>query len=155
MDDKGLTNQELEKLTKSILGEKFLGVYPCDSTPRIIDKQIFSVIFNMSKHNENGSHFISILKKNQTVFYFDSRGKKCDNVYILNFLKHISNKYSFNNFQMQNDSSIFCGVYCLGFLVACQKLNFQPKTYIDLFLFNDTLNDQIVTEFIVSHLSNK
>lgn len=60
MSDKGLTNQELEKLSVSILGENFLGVFPCDSIPQIRDEQIFSVIFNMSKHNENGTHFISI-----------------------------------------------------------------------------------------------
>ena len=31
----GLTNRQLEKLSKKLLGNQFLGVYPADSRPRI------------------------------------------------------------------------------------------------------------------------
>jgi len=148
----GLTNIELEKLSKTILGRNFLGVYPCDSFPEIKNRKSFSLIFNMSKHNERGSHFVSVLKINQNVFYFDSYGKKCSNNFILLFLKSLSDTYFFNSFEIQPYSSIFCGVYSLGFLVSSQKFNLPVESFLSLFYLKDNINDQIVTDFIVNIL---
>ena len=148
----GLSNIELEKLAQQMLGKNFIGVYPCDSTPKNINKKIFSVIFNLSKHDENGTHFVAILKKNNDIFYFDSFGKNCYNEFILKFINSLSNTYYFNNFQIQNQSSIFCGIFCLGFLLACQKLNYKPEEYLNMFYLKKKCNDDIVTRFIVSSL---
>ena len=44
----GLTNKELETYGKKFLGKSFLGVYPCDSHPRDLNKlknKSFSFIF--------------------------------------------------------------------------------------------------------------
>lgn len=148
----GLSNIELEKLAQQVLGKQFLGVYPCDSTPKNSHKKSFSVIFNLSKHDENGTHFVAILKKNNSIFYFDSFGKNCDNEFILNFINSLSDNYYFNNFQIQTQTSIFCGIFCLGFLLSCQKLNYKPEEYLNMFYFKKEKNDNIVTQFIVSSL---
>ena len=151
-DKSGLTNEDLEKMSKKILGNNFLGVFPCDSTPETSRKKNFSVIFNLSKHNENGTHFVAILKTKKSLIYFDSYGKICDNKYILYFLKKHSSVYTFNNFQIQSSTSFFCGIYCLGFLLACQKLNFSLETFLNYFSTNKNCNDILITNFIVSQL---
>jgi hypothetical protein len=155
----GLTNNELEKMSKKILGETFLGVYPSNVKPGITKYNNFStkynnfsLIFNLSKHNEKGTHFVAVVIKNKTVFYFDSYGKPCENENILNFLNQLSPVYFYNKFSIQADNSIFCGIFCLGFLLSCQKLNLTPEKFINLFTYKSTENDQIATNFIVRNL---
>lgn len=150
----GLTNIELEKIAKKILGKNFLGVYPCDAFPKINKNKInnFSIIFNLSKHNEGGSHFVSILKIEENLFYFDSFGKKCDNKFVMIFLKSISDTYFFNGFEIQHPSSMFCGVYSLGFLISSQKFNIPIESFLNLFYFKNVINDQIIIDFIVKVL---
>jgi len=148
----GLTNNELEKMSKKILGETFLGVYPSNAKPEIPKYSDFSIIFNLSKHNEKGTHFVTVLKKKKSVFYFDSYGKPCENKNILIFLNQLSQFYYYNKFSIQADNSIFCGIFCLGFLLSTQKLNLTPEKYINLFSHKSNENDTIVTNFIVKNL---
>lgn len=72
----GLTNYQLEKLSKQKLGQKFIGVYPCDAEPKQRkNKTKFSLIFNLAKHNEKGTHYVAVYIKPKEILYFDSYGK--------------------------------------------------------------------------------
>ena len=146
----GLTNGYLNEIGRKILGKHFLGSFPCDMTPKANNKTNFSLIFNLSKHNEKGTHFVSIFANNKVLYYFDPLGNTCKNKDILKFIeKNKKTRKLRTRFpKIQSDDSIFCGFYCIGFLLA-MTTNITPKQFFILFdCGNLKNNDDIVIKFI-------
>lgn len=144
----GLTNLYVEKLGKYICGRIFLGVYPCDALPSINKLKTFSIIFNLSKHDEEGTHFVSFVFKNNTLFYFDSLGAKLSNINLVKFVKKISPKRFIQlDTRIQDNTSNFCGFFCLSFIAAF-KNNISLKNFFNIFSKNLKLNDDIVIRFL-------
>ena len=146
------TNGYIEKTGCQIL-KKFIGCFPLDLQP-LTKKSNFSIIFNLSKHDEKGSHFIAIYKNKKQIIYFDSFGQPPKKPLILRFLKkHGKNhKFSYNKIKIQDDASSFCGIFCLSFLAA-QENEINLQKYI--LQFNQTNlfeNDQISTNLLKSFI---
>jgi hypothetical protein len=150
---RGLTNKYLENLSRKLLGSKFLGVYPCDVHPKT-QKTCFSIIFNTAKEGTSGEHFVCLDVREKIIFYFDSFGEAPKNKFIKKFLFNIKEKkiIFWNRVQIQDDSSNFCGFYCLAFLMSMKnKIHFDR--FINLFsIKNKKENDQTVVKFIVSKI---
>lgn len=148
----GLTNKYVEDFGKKHCNN-FLGVFPCNIHPKL-DKNMsnFSIIFNESKHDESGSHFVAIYSDKDIVYYFDSLGLKCENEYILKFVKTFNKSFIQNKQQIQSYNSIFCGYFCLAFIIFMfQEKNFSCiKQFYNLFSEkNLKLNDKIVAELLI------
>ena len=147
----GLRNFEVEKYGKHIIGNNFLGVYPCDVEPKkFIDKKYASVIFNLSKHNEKGSHFIAVFKNKKNVYYFDPLGNSCTNKYINNFLLKCTNNIIHNSKVVQSTSSMFCGIFCLAFLNICQVKQESFPKFLNKFKPDLYKNDKIALHLVLS-----
>ena len=58
----------MDKISRS-----FQGTYSIDNIPTIKNND-FSIIINLSKQNEKGSHFVAIFNKQNKIIYFDSFG---------------------------------------------------------------------------------
>jgi hypothetical protein len=146
----GLTNRQLEKLARKCLGYKFIGVYPADAEPKISNKKTnISIIFNLSNHDEPGSHYIAIHIKPKEIIYFDSYGKKLTNKYIKKYLKHFKKPILYHTKKIQHKESIFCGLFSLAYLHAVQNLKLPISTFYNFFQYPATmLNDTIVTCFL-------
>ncbi len=141
----GITNKDLEKLCYMFFKKDFLGVFPCDVLPTS-KKCNISVIFNLSKHNEAGTHFIAIIKNQKKTIFFDSYGKSCNNESILKYLKQLNLPVEYNKSQIQADTSSLCGYFCFYFLYNCFLKNKSLPFLIQKFtknknhlLKNDTL----------------
>lgn len=150
----GLTNNQLEKISKKYLGKNFLGVYPCDAIPKIKKiKQNMCMIFNLSKHNEPGSHYVAIIFTAGCIYYFDSYGKILNNPYIKYFLKNLTRKTFYHTAKIQPTNSIFCGFYCLAYLIFVSKhytSSFKP--FFNMFnIPPNKTNDRIVTQYILKN----
>ena len=65
-----ITNGYIEKTGFNIF-KKFLGCFPADFQP-VTRKKTFSIVFNFSKHNEKGTHFVAIFTEKKKLIYFDS-----------------------------------------------------------------------------------
>ena len=147
----GLTNGYLEEVGKKLLGEKFLGSFPSDMQPKIRNRSKFYIIFNLSRVDEMGTHFIAIFANKNNLFYFDPLGNKCYKKDILTFItKYSKNRKVRKKFpKIQSNNSIFCGFYCLAFLLS-MKLDLPLKSFFKLFNINSKLtsNDEIVINFI-------
>ena len=126
------TNGYIEKTGKKVL-KNFLGCFPADLPPKT-KKSNFSVIFNLSKHNEEGSHYVAIYSTTKKIIYFDSFGQPIKNnlikIFVKKYLKR--KKFLFNKVKIQDDQSSFCGIFCLSFL-ACQEKNISLQKYVNLF----------------------
>jgi len=146
----GLTNNQLEKLAKKKLGKSFLGVYPCDAKPKNIkNRSNISLIFNLSKHNEKGTHYIAVYIKSKEILYFDSYGKKLTNKYIKSRLKKLNKPILYQTKKIQHKDSIFCGFYCLAYLHSVQNLQLPIRLFYKMFQYPPSLtNDKIVTTFL-------
>ena len=156
MNTTGISNYTLEKYCKKILTKNnFLGVYPCDSYPlKFLMLENASMIFNLSPHYDSGSHFVSILKKSNLIYYFDSFGKKLTNTDIKTFLKKGKFQIKINNVKIQDFNSHFCGLYCLAFLIYSQRNN-KPFTFVKIFDKNNLKNnDKIVVQYILNEIKH-
>ena len=151
----GMTNKELENLAYFFFDNHFLGVYPCDVIPNTKFKK-FSVIFNLSKHNESGSHFISVIGNVKNIIYFDSFGEPCDNPHVLKFMKSFNKPIQMNNKQIQSTRSNFCGLYCLYFLIRCFQKKDTLKNFTRKFRSSKLIeNDNLLTKLILREIKNK
>jgi hypothetical protein len=151
----GLTNKYVENLSKIFLGDSFLGVYPIDVIPHT-KKKTFSVIFNLSKHYEPGSHFIAIIKRYNEIIYFDSFGKKCNDLGLLKFMKKFRVKITFNTKQLQHEDSNFCGYYCFYFIYFCSYNNKTLRQLIAKFsLIELKQNDHMLISYIVKDIKSQ
>ena len=151
--EEGLTGKHLEEFGQKHC-KNFLGVFSCDLYPDISKRKIFSVIFNESKHDEKGTHFVCLYAKTNVVYYFDSLGLKCENEYILKFINSTRRRVIEVGKQIQSFDSIFCGYFSISFIMyMCNNLPY--KKYVNLFCdANLKLNDKIVVELIIE-LINK
>lgn len=152
----GMSNFDLEQLGKKCL-LNFKGVYPSDSFPIIKkkDELFFSVIFNLSPHNEDGSHFIAVVKKQNNFYYFDSFGDPCNVISLKNNLSNITSKIIYSAKQIQDSKSIYCSLFCLAFILHVQK-NVSNNIISFLKLFDNELkmNDRIVKNIVIKEILN-
>ena len=118
-------------------------------------KKNCTFIINLSKTSEKGTHLIAVqIKKSRgvKVFYFDSFGLPCYNKDILNFIHNISNKYSYNNLQIQHPNSDYCGVYCLGFVMHQDDTNKNYKDFLKMFNSDNLFsNDKKIVSYITNN----
>jgi formate-dependent nitrite reductase membrane component NrfD len=150
----GLTNAYVEKTGKIILGDIFLGTFPCDFHPKTNNKKTFCLVFNLSKHNTTGSHFVAIFASQSELIYFDPFGNNLNNKFIRKFIEKIKKNRHFVSSKkcIQSCSSIFCGFYCLGFLLS-QKKKIPIKNYLSIFgNKNLEINDKIIIDFIQNYI---
>lgn len=151
----GLTNGDLEKIGKKCL-YNFAGVYPSDVMPSFnrIQKTFFSVIFNLSPHNESGSHFIAIIKTRYRIYFFDSLGKR--NKYrssISNFISYFNKPIIYCVKKIQPVNSISCSLYCLAFILHMQKANHYPNTFYNMFPCSNKKNDFVIHDYIIKEIN--
>ena len=80
----------------------FLGVFSCDKIPRsLCNKRKFSVIVNLSKFNQKGTHWVAIFRDQSKLIYYDAVGLPLINKDITRFLKSFDQEYTFNTFESQ------------------------------------------------------
>lgn len=112
----GLTNFEIERyMHKHALN--FRGVYSSNNIDRslISRRNNFSIICNMSKRSERGSHFVCIVVQPACVTYIDSFGLPCTSLHIRKFLREVNRPILFNCRTIQSLTSSYCGFYCILF----------------------------------------
>ena len=88
----------------------FRGTFSIDKIPTFKDEQ-FSIIVNLSKENEKGTHFIGISSSRNTIIYFDSFGIEHINLTLEKYLKKYSKKIIHSNIQLQHIFSSHCGFF--------------------------------------------
>lgn len=101
----------------------FKGTFASDNIPNKLrnNKKRFSIICNLSNHNEPGTHFIAIIKLKKKIYYIDPLGFECFEQNILHFLKSFNIKIYHNNKAIQGDDSNLCGYYCIFFIILFDK----------------------------------
>ena len=93
MGDGGISNIYIDSLMEKI-SSSFRGTFSIDKIP-MFKEENFSIIVNLSKENEKGTHFIGISLLKNVIIYFDSYGVEAINSTIDKYLKKYRKKNSF------------------------------------------------------------
>lgn len=154
-DESGLSNFELEQIGKKCL-VNFKGVYPSDSFPQIQkNEEYFSIIFNLSPHNEPGTHFIAVVRKKNILYYFDSFGEPCNEKNLKKNLAKQTSSITYNSKKLQQDKSLFCSFFCLAFILHIQKNNSTSMlSFLNNFPCKISQNDLFIKKYVKKEISN-
>ena len=101
-----------------------------------------SLIYNLHNSNQNGSHWCSITRRNNTIFIFDSFGigEIPSEIYkIYKDFRIITNIY-----QIQHISSILCGLYSILFILYNVKNKNNFIDFLTLFNKSDFLKNELI-----------
>ena len=148
----GLTNKYIENLVHILdISNSFKGAFSSDNIPLFSDYNV-SLICNLSKSNEKGSHFVAIYIKSDRIFYFDPLGLQCVVKEICDYLKIYNKRIIHSLRAIQHPMSFHCGYFCTGFILAMSK-KYSLIQFQNLFTPTKLLeNDKIICDFIISSL---
>lgn len=72
-------------------------------------------IMNLDDNSNSGTHWVSWIKNNNKVIYFDSFGNLKPPIEFIKYIGSINNIfYNYNNYQKYN--TVICGHLCIQFL---------------------------------------
>ena len=141
MGEGGISNIYIDTLMEKI-SSSFRGTFSIDKIPMFKEEK-FSIIVNLSKENEKGTHFIGISVSKNVVVYFDSYGLETIDLTIEKYLKKYRKKILHSNVQLQHVFSSHCGYFCISFIL-CLENNIPLHKFLKMFHEKDFyLNDYI------------
>ena len=139
--------QSSEIRQKFMKDKTFIGCFPFDKLPAFPEKLPAKLVINTGASSTEGEHWVALLLKPKSCFYFDSFGIPILNHEIHKFLQKKYKKVTFSTLCVQDYRSNKCGEFCIIFL---KNVN-SKKTYL-LFLkrFSDInllINDKLLEYF--------
>ena len=118
----------------------FSGVYSKDQIPLIKNNK--SLVFNLQNSDQKGSHWVSLARKNDDIFIFDSFdiGDFPNNLY------KIYENYNIitNIYRIQDINSNLCGLFSV--LFCLYKVDSKNKfiSFLNLFNSNNFLKNELI-----------
>ena len=120
--------------------KSYLNTFSKDEIPLIENNK--SLIFNLQNSDQAGSHWLSISRKNNNIFIFDSFGI----AYIPKNIYEIYKNFNIitNIYRIQDINSNLCGLFCV--LFCLYKVNSKNKfiEFLNLFTVNDYIENELV-----------
>ena len=150
MEENGISNVYIDKLMEKI-SISFNGTFSIDNIP-VFNDDVFSIIINLSKQNEIGTHFIAVYVLENKIIYFDSFGNQLNNSSLKRYLKKYKKPIILSKIQIQNLLSSHCGFFCIAFILCIENGitldNFFKKFYRKKLHLNDYICNKIINIFI-------
>ena len=115
----GHSNIFLESLLQAFpIGEAKTYVLSSDELGSVDRTQNFFIICNLSKRGEEGTHFVSIIKKDQTLYFLDPLARY---IFLNGDIPLFIQSFAECDLQklrtpVQSEASHFCGLFALFFL---------------------------------------
>jgi len=131
----------------------FIGCFASDKIPQEVRKYPCSMVVNLEKSSQNGSHWIAFFIENQEkILIFDSLLLPEPPISIKNFISKFPNRV-INNVPLQNPLFPTCGQHCITFIYFISS-GFSYKKFLSL-LLNHSNPDEFVFSFIIKMIKNK
>ena len=150
MEENGISNVYIDKLMEKI-SISFNGTFSIDNIP-VFNDDVFSIIINLSKQNEIGTHFIAVYVLENKIIYFDSFGNQLNNSSLKRYLKKYKKPIILSKIQIQNLLSSHCGFFCIAFILCIENGitldDFLENFYRRKLHSNDYIGVKIIKIFI-------
>lgn len=152
------TNISLNKLLKTLLKQKFLGVFPIHYGLRKIKNMKIrqSLLINSGcvDKMENG-HFFAVIKTGKSkLLVFDSL---CNEETVKNLLNPVLNRFQkvqINKEKVQSDESNYCGIFASAFVLTYYKKRKFPD-FFEMLEYNNLINnDHIISDYLTKLVKN-
>ena len=110
-----LTNFEIQKYYKN--EPRFNGVFSRNNLFKKIKDGAY--IINLDEYKDVGTHWIALFCRKNKIVYVDSFGVEHIPEEIKEFIKEFpgNKNMKVNIFRLQEDNSVMCGYFCIGFIV--------------------------------------
>ena len=145
-----MDNLQLKSLLNKYI-TTYKGSYFKDNIPSNLGGS-FAIILNLSLTKQPGTHWVSIVRHSDVLYYFDSLGNDpMFDKYLSTFLSHQNVRFFFNLEQLQSSNSTVCGVYCAIFLALVKDLN-SYKDFLSLFSNDLNRNDANICKLFEHYL---
>jgi hypothetical protein len=156
--EEGLSNLYIMSVLKDCRLQHFKGVFSCNNIPdEIAMLRHFSIICNLEKEGELGSHFITIVATPVCLLYIDSLGMSCANSHLNQFMTLTKRRVHSLDLAMQHPTSPFCGFYAILMVLFYDLKN--PPTTVQFHRHDLLTNDQqcisYVQQLIKYHINKK
>lgn len=79
MGNKTTFSNDLYNVAKSLLGNKFQGIFTADKLPLLTKTQPYAIV-NLDSSWEEGSHWIALAKSGKKVIFYDSFGRPAKSI---------------------------------------------------------------------------
>jgi hypothetical protein len=145
-----MDNLQLKSLLNKYI-TTYKGSYFKDNIPSKLGDS-YAIILNLSLTKQPGTHWVSIVKCSNVLYYFDSLGNDpMLDKYLSKFLTSQNVPFFYNLKQIQSSESTVCGIYCAVFLALVKDL-VSYKEYLTLFSNNLIRNDAIICKLFENNL---
>ena len=125
LTNKTTNNEQIDKFCNKYLKDDYIGCYPADYkiNDNILKYKKY-VIYNLSKSNEAGTHWVSVIfdYNNKTIIFYDSYGRNNKNIFY--HLQKMYKKYKILNSEKDAEQTLLetnCGARSCSFLI-CHKI---------------------------------
>ena len=158
MSEFGVSSTYLAELSLHCL-KKQPEIIPCDVFLKESELAVNKCfIINSQTSDLPGSHFLAVLIKEEEVIYFDSLAFPILNAYIKTKLETVNKPIKHCIEAIQGANSVFCGLYCLSFLIVCQRKRRTFVDFLSMFSYEDPprcfiKNEEVCASIIKSSLT--
>lgn len=143
----GVTNKYIDSVLEDT-SNLYMGCFSANNIPtKLLTKNEFSVICNLSSKEEIGTHFVCIIRTPDKLMYLDPYGLPCFIDSITTFLARFSKPVFYNSIQIQSLNSNFCGIYCILFVLA-----YENNVLFDLRFANDLIHNEQLCISMIEHI---
>jgi hypothetical protein len=109
---------------------RYKGCYSANNLPTsLLRENRFSLVCNLAKTKEVGTHFVCIVCEDEYILYVDSYGLPCWTDSIFQFMQGFNKPILHNARQIQSYSSRYCAfysiLYCMYFEVTWRNVSFK------------------------------
>lgn len=157
VDKRGVTNDVVERFCFLACGDKYKGTFSADMIPpHFASLSHFIININLGKRKDIRSdipvgHFITLIADPTKVVYIDSYGLPIFQENVINFLKLCYRPLSYNEQQIQDYNSVYCGLYAILFSCYADKL---PPFELKFSQSNRKSNDKKCVFYLRKMFSN-
>ena len=145
-------SQDISNMLSQLDG--YIGDYPQDALPSLeeIIRPTYMVV-NTDDAGGEGEHWLGIVLKAKSCFYFDSYGLQVINMEIINFLTSLKYKsVYYSSKPVQHINSNMCGYYVASFLHSLND-NISYAKFLNMFDdVNLHKNDRVCIEILKKYI---
>lgn len=145
----GLSNIYLDAVLFKFCHNFFYGTFSSNTIPKeLAQLSQFSIIVNLSKDFEIGSHYVCLVSFPTHLLYLDSYALPCTNDDICSFLLDLNKLVLYNSKRIQHATSNFCGFYAMFWVLYFSHKNSIKANFSSDLITNDKLCVQYICQLL-------